>query len=86
MGNVVKPKTNFEEEVYIEVIKQKEGGLIEVRRERRRAVAARDEGEKKTPVVKMSFGTNKTRGALEFGGTSPSNNNKMQIEKYQAKE
>lgn len=68
------------------LLNKRKGVLIEVRRERRRAVAARDEGEKKTPVVKMSFGRNKTRGALEFGGTSPSNNNKMQIEKYQAKE
>lgn len=86
MGNVVKPKFHIEEEVCIEVIKQKEGGLIEVRRERRRAVAARDQGEKKMPAVKMSFETNKTAGALEFGGTSPSNKNKMQIEKYQANE
>lgn len=47
MGNVVKPKFHVEEEYCIEVIKQKEGGLIEVRRERKRVVAARDQGEKR---------------------------------------
>lgn len=86
MGNVVKPKHNMEEEVCIEVISQKEGGLIEIRRERRRTVTTRDEGEKKMPSVKMSFERKKTAGALEFGGTSPSNNKNMQIEKYQANE
>lgn len=77
MGNVVKPKLHLEEEVCTEVISQKEGGLIEVRRERRRIVKVHDQGEKKMPAVNMRF---------EVGGTSPSNNKNMQIEKYQANE
>lgn len=77
MGNVVKPKLHLEEEVCTEVINQKEGGLIEVRRERRRIVKVHDQGEKKMPAVSMGF---------KIGGTSPSNNKNMQIEKYQANE
>lgn len=83
MGNVVKPKFHYEEEVCIEVITEKEGGLRDYRRERRRNVKVHDKGEKKMPRVKLSLERNKSAGALEFGETSPSNNKNMQIEKYQ---
>lgn len=82
MGNVIKPKVHYGEEVYTEIICEKEGGLRDIRREVRRTVAARDHGEKKMPSFKLSFERNKSAGALEFGGTS-SNNKNMQIEKYQ---
>lgn len=83
MGNVVKPKLHYEEEVCIEVITEREGGFRNVRRERRRTVAAHDKGEKIVQPIKLSFARNESTGALEFGGTSSSNNKNMQIEEYQ---
>lgn len=77
MGNVVKLKFYYEEEVCIEVIIEKEGGLCDYRCERRRNVKVYDKGEKKMLRVKLSFERNKSVGVFEFGEILLSNNKNM---------